>query len=137
MSERTSTYYFWLGLLIIFTICVLFFRDIRMALLYSTVYPPGFTNAKFEKVVVGDSYESVFGKVGPPLRYTIFSETPGLGSEWIDFSSKTALDSIVMSEHKEIVLAYSKPKRDKSYQVFEISFRDMKVVEKRSYTYWD
>lgn len=123
------------------TIAVLFLSGCEKAFQANTEFSPGFSEKAFGSISVGDTTNSVYGKIGQPLdgdltwidgvRVNFPEKLPNLS---MSFVIKQAANPAV-----EIILHFARPGTTASdnYNAREISIRNNRVSDIRSFRYID
>lgn len=99
---------------------------------------PNFSSGAFGRLRVGDELETVTNVLGAPLDFTVISQdASGIPNNPLSRTNVAELVEFASNGRDLVLMRYSQPKWLDHYKAFDVFVRGGKVVEKRSYWYWD
>jgi hypothetical protein len=103
-----------------------------------TRFSPKFSNDAFARLRVGDELSAVTNGLGAPLDFTVIpQDANAIPNNPLSRTNAAELVQFASNGRDLVLMRYSQPKWLDHYKAFEVFVRGGKVVEKRSYWYWD
>src|SRR2546427_830604 len=105
---------------------------------FVTQYSDNFKRDAFEQLRPGDDLSCVTKTLGPPIDFVIVpADTRSASNNLFSGADMVKLAAFCSNGQDLVLLRFSQPKRFDYFKAYEVFIRGGKVVEKRSYWYWD